>query len=149
MSDQILQEQIDLSKLEPIPFKSMLTVMNEYVLNNLDFINKCLVIGYIECLGSVTATRTNSMKWSSLWMRLSAKYSCWSRSWTRFHLRFLTPWLRLQHNLNMINSSLYLLHQHLKSLIRWKAHRISVRLQLMNQASSLRPRQRTNQTVAS
>jgi hypothetical protein len=44
MADQLIKEQIDLSKLEAVPFKQMLTVMNEYMLNNLDFINKYLGI---------------------------------------------------------------------------------------------------------
>ena len=35
-----MAEQIDLSKLEHVPYKNTLGVLNEYVMNQLDFINK-------------------------------------------------------------------------------------------------------------
>lgn len=35
-----MSDQIDLSKLEAVPFKNTIGVLNEYILNTLDFINK-------------------------------------------------------------------------------------------------------------
>lgn len=40
MADIRPEVEIDLSKLEPVPFKQMVAVLNEYMLNTLDFMNK-------------------------------------------------------------------------------------------------------------
>lgn len=33
-------DNIDLTKFEPIPYKNTIAVLNEYVLQNIDFLNK-------------------------------------------------------------------------------------------------------------
>jgi WASH complex subunit CCDC53 len=35
-----MEPNLDLTKLEPVPFKNTIGVLNEYILNSLDFINK-------------------------------------------------------------------------------------------------------------
>lgn len=35
-----MENNIDLTKLEPIPYRNTIAILNEYVIQNMDFLNK-------------------------------------------------------------------------------------------------------------